>query len=266
LSIGTGTASQVIFIGTGAGQKGVQLGSTNTTSGTTIQSGTNAMTFTAGGAFDVNATGLVSIDSSGGAISIGADAVTGNINIGSAGNRFITIGSTDNSSIVGINTGRRGLELKASTTYGARGIGMNGTNRSGSAYLDGALLAFQVSPAADSGSPQFVLASAASGAAASIKQVNAISSASFSIASGSSGMTCMVAGTITPVQFAVAPAGPADIGKPVYLSTTAGKATLVAPSNSGERVFQVGILARGTADASSNWYVQFMPQFIADIP
>jgi hypothetical protein len=81
----------------------------------------------------------------------------------------------------------------------------------------------------------------------------------------------MIAGTVTPVQFAsgAAPAGSADIGKPVYLSATAGqegKATLTAPSGAGQRVFQVGILARGVADANSNWFVQLQPQFIADIP
>jgi hypothetical protein len=266
VSIGTGSAMHTLAFGTGAGNKTVSVGSISGTSATTVQAGTGAMTFTAGGIFDVNATGAVTIDSSGGAISIGADTVSQNLNIGTGGDRYIAIGATNNTSRIGLRMGRRGVQLEPSATYGARGLGYAVTNRSGSAVTDGALLAFQVSPAADQLNPQVVLASAASGAAASVRQVNAIFTPSFSVANGSDGAACTIPGSIVPVQFASAPVGSADIGKPVYLSTTAGKATLTAPSASGQRVFQVGILARGTADASSNWYVQFMPQFIADIP
>ena len=64
-----GAASTVIKTGTGNLDLGVsatahttRLGSTNTTCDTTIQAGTGAMTFTAGGIFDVNATGAVTVD------------------------------------------------------------------------------------------------------------------------------------------------------------------------------------------------------------
>lgn len=252
----------------GTGAKNLLLGSTASTSATIMRSGTGQMTFTAGGIFDVNATGQVTIDSSGGAINIGNDLVNLPINIGSGGNRSIIIGSPNNTNYVSLQVGYRGVVLSAGGTPGGRGIGYIAYNRSGSAYTDGALLAFKASPAADIASPQTVLASAASGAAASIKAVAAISSHNASVANDGFGVVCTVAGTITPMQFVAggAPSGSADIGAAVYLSTTAGKATLTPPSASGETVYRVGYLARGVADAASNWYVQFQPQFIALIP
>jgi hypothetical protein len=260
------TSARFIQVATGGtGAKTLTMGSTASTSSTVIQTGTGAMTFTAGGAYDVNAVGAVTIDSSGGTIGIGTDAVSQSINIGTAGTRFITIGGTANTSFVAIRPGFRAVVLTAGS-QGTRGIGYEGTNRSGANYGNGTLLAHQVSPAADQVNPQFVLASAAAGGVTSIRRVAAISSPSFSIADGSNGIVTSFAGGICPMSFDVAPAGGADIGKPVYLSTTAGMATLTAPSGSGETIFQVGILARGVADANSNWFVQFMPQFIADIP
>jgi hypothetical protein len=266
----TGARSVNVATG-GTAAKTLTMGSTASTSATTIQTGTGAMTFTAGGIYDVNATGVVTIDSSTAGINIGADTVNQAINIGINGNRAISIGAFTNTGNVDLRAGYRGVLLGIGSVQGARGIGYFGFNRSGSAYTDGALLAYKVSPTADNAQPQYVLASAANGAAASIKWVVAVSCQNASVANDGQGNVCTVAGTITPVQFAAgaAPAGPADIGKPVYLSATvgqSGKATLTAPSGSGERVWQVGLLARGVADANSNWFVQLMPQFIADIP
>jgi hypothetical protein len=70
---GTDADNQPIQIGT-AGVRGVTLGSTTSTSSTTIQTGTGALTLTAGGALDANAAGAVTIDSSGAGVSI--DGVT----------------------------------------------------------------------------------------------------------------------------------------------------------------------------------------------
>jgi hypothetical protein len=53
----------------------------------------------AGGTFDVNATGLVSIDSTGGVIDIGVTDHNNNINIGTDGTRTITIGEAANSTV-----------------------------------------------------------------------------------------------------------------------------------------------------------------------
>jgi hypothetical protein len=271
VNVGTGSATQTLNFGTGAGIKTVSIGSTNSSSTLSLNAGSGPMTFTAGDGFDVNATTAVTIDSSGGSISIGSDSVNQTINLGTAGNRSINIGSFSSTGGIDLRGGFRGILVGIGATQGARGIGYFSYNRSGGAYTDGTLLAFQASPTADNAQPQFVLASAASGSLSSIKWVNGISCHNASVANDGQGGACTVAGTITPVKFETGgdPAGPADIGKRVYLSPVVGqegKATLLQPSGSGERLFQVGILARGVADANSNWFVQFVPQFIEDIP
>ena len=269
LNIGTGTASQVIFIGTGAGQKGVQLGSTNTTSATTIQSGTNAMTFTAGGAFDVNAAGAVTIDSSAGTISIGADNVNQDMNIGTGGTRFISIGTVSNTRYITLRQGARGTMLETASNYGMRGFAYLAINRTASTIADGLVVALQVSPAADSHLPQVVLASAGGVATVRVPFGAAQNAGGGSWTAGSNALVQFMG--CFPVKFEAssAPAGAADVGKAVYLSATAGeegKARMAAPTASGATVQQLGYLARGVADASSNWYIVWRPQFIALIP
>jgi hypothetical protein len=140
------------------------------------------------------------------------------------------------------------------------------SNRTGASQGDGVLVAFKESPAADQVNAQFVLASAVSGAAASIRQVNGVLSNFTSVADGAAGIVSTMVGAFTPVKFVVAPSGSADIGKPVYLSTTAGQATLTAPTGTGETIFRIGYLSRGVADANGNWFIQFQPQFIGLVP
>jgi hypothetical protein len=111
----------------------VTIGNTTLASATTIQCGTGAMTFTAGGIwdvnavgaatidctsmtfttsldFDVNATGHVNIDSAHDEINIGADANAYAINIGTgAAARQITVGNDTTTTGVAINTGTADL-------------------------------------------------------------------------------------------------------------------------------------------------------------
>ena len=63
LSLDSGTTGAV-SLGTGASAKTVTVGSVTGAAITTIQAGSGAMTFTAGGIFDVNATGAVTVDGS----------------------------------------------------------------------------------------------------------------------------------------------------------------------------------------------------------
>ena len=106
ISLGGGATTQTVEIGVGAGLKTVTVGSTNTTSSLTAQTGTGAMTFTAGGVFDVNATGNLTLDSSGGSINIGADANTGAINVGTgAAARTITVGNSTGATQVNVTAG-----------------------------------------------------------------------------------------------------------------------------------------------------------------
>jgi hypothetical protein len=163
IALGNGATAQTVSLGTGAGVKTVTVGSTNTTSSLDLRSGTGAMTLTAGGILDVNATGAVTVDgpgisidgtaasnfsvtganlsietltsgtlavssagalnlsgttgdwqatgaltldSSGGAISIGGDADAQAINIGTgAAARTITIGNVTGATAVVVNAG-----------------------------------------------------------------------------------------------------------------------------------------------------------------
>jgi len=117
-TIGSATTASSIVCqsGTGAAEFGANatdhtttIGSVIGTSETTIQAGTGAFTCTANGAFDVNATGAVTIDSSGGTLGLGEDAVNQNINIGTAGTRTIAIGSA--AATVTIDSGAGDISL-----------------------------------------------------------------------------------------------------------------------------------------------------------
>jgi hypothetical protein len=103
-SVTTGTGN--LTIGTDAAQHNISLGSITGTSAFTAQAGTGAMSFTAGGIFDVNAVGAVTIDSTGGNLSIGAGADAFNINIGTGGaQRVITLGNATAATSVIVNGG-----------------------------------------------------------------------------------------------------------------------------------------------------------------
>ena len=125
-TIGNSTAasSVIVDVGTGNLDLGVtatdhttRLGSTTGDSPTTIQSGLQAMTFTAGGAFDVNATGAVTIDSTGGTLGIGTGDDANNINIGTgAAARIITVGNGTGATSVVLNSGTGNLDLGVNAT------------------------------------------------------------------------------------------------------------------------------------------------------
>jgi len=94
------------------------LGDTTGASATTVRTGTGAFTCTAGGIFDVNAVGAVTIDSSGGTIGIGVDANAFAINIGTgAAARVITIGNGTGVTGVAINTGSGDFAINTSQLY-----------------------------------------------------------------------------------------------------------------------------------------------------
>ena len=142
------------------------------------------------------------------------------------------------------------------------------TNRMVTGMIDGELLAMQPSPSTDDDSGSVVRATAASGASASLRAVAGIMSNNGTVNQNTFGVAMNVVGCITPVKFTVggAPASSAEIGLPVYLSTTEGAATMTAPSASGEAIVRVGFLNRYPANSAGNYFVQFMPQFIGLIP
>ncbi|GAF96252.1 unnamed protein product, partial [marine sediment metagenome] len=59
--------------------------------------------------------------------------------------------------------------------------------------------------------------------------------------------------------------GAASNGSPVFVSATAGVATLTAPTGSGNVVYLLGIL-QGADGADTSPLVLFQPQFIAVRP
>jgi len=73
-----------------------------------------------------------------------------------------------------------------------------------------------------------------------------------------------VPGSLVPVTFAAAPAANRN-GDPVYVSQTAGVATLTPPTASGNVVYVIGIL-QGADGADTSPLVVYQPQFIAVRP
>jgi len=99
-------------LGTGAAAKPVILGSTNTTSSTTVQSGTGDVIVTSTDAVTVDAAGVLELNSSAGVISIGNDAVAQNMNFGTgAAAREIQIGNATGATEVEITGGSAGITL-----------------------------------------------------------------------------------------------------------------------------------------------------------
>ena len=121
ISIGNSTALTSVVIDCGAGgaltlgtnatAHQTTVGSTNTTSALTLQSGTGNFVQTAGGIWDVNAVGAATIDSTGAAISIGAGADDFAVNISTGGTRLTTIGNSTATSSVAILSGTSGIDI-----------------------------------------------------------------------------------------------------------------------------------------------------------
>lgn len=119
IDIGTTAVARTTNIATGAAAQTLIMGSTTSTSSATLQTGTGAMTFTAGGIVDVNATGNVTIDSTGGSLNMGSGADTGAINIGTgAAARTLTIGNNTGATAVIINSGTEFVQVDGVTYYG----------------------------------------------------------------------------------------------------------------------------------------------------
>ena len=60
------------------------------------------------------------------------------------------------------------------------------------------------------------------------------------------------------------PTGTPAVGSRIYLSETAGKATLTAPTTAGSVVFQIGFVTSATAISGTVFPIVFQPQFIIE--
>lgn len=241
IRIGNDTVAQDIKIGT-AGARNLDIGST--------------------------AAGTLTIEAD--IIDIGQGYLGHNINIGLSNGGFanhVKIGANyeaSTTSIYGTYTliyGSAFTQFKSESGIGGVGVGCK--NVSGSALVGGEAVTIKSNsvPAA-SNVPEVKLADA-NAAAVSERRVFGIV-----VSGGANNAAVKVAtvpGTLTPADFDSAPAQ-ADIGKPVYLSATAGKVTVTAPSNPGDAVVQVGFLVDSTLLGGLFYEIVLAPQFIGQIP
>lgn len=90
---------------------------------------------------------------------------------------------------------------------------------------------------------------------------------STTISADANGYAASVAGTVVAVNFLASdlPSG-GDVGNPVYITTTAGKAGMTAPNTTGQTVFQIGLLVSENAVSGTLYAVQLSQQLIGVIP
>ena len=268
------------------------VASANLTLATTT-SGTLAVSSAA--AMDIDAATTLQINSSGGAISIGNDAVAQNINIGTgAAARVVTIGNSTGATEVQIDAGTAGVDINAASGGAitidttAAGITLT-TTTSGDVSLvaagnvvlnsgsSGHISADdKVIFAAAGGIDQSIATGIAVGkvlyfdssgvgqladanGAAAAQEVNGIALQANNSGGNASRQVSSVFGTKVYVDFVSAPAA----GDIAYLSETAGEATVTPPSASGSVVFRIGKVLSATPDGSGNYPVLFNPQYIA---
>lgn len=120
----TGTTSVVVDCGTGAASFGASatahtttIGSTVGASSTVIQSGTGDVIVTSTDDITVDCAGVLELNSTAGIISIANDNDNFNLNLGTAGERVVTIGNVTGATQVVLNSGTAGIQL-ASTGAG----------------------------------------------------------------------------------------------------------------------------------------------------
>ena len=278
ITIAGGSNSAVSLSSTGTGTLAIRSATGAWTGG----DGTGYMTLSGSGAFsttgmttiDLDGSGALQINSSGGAISIGNDAVNQAVNIATGGTRTLTVGgtgvthvytaktSTTNAWKVGdgttdflsLNTNSTGvfgvnayLSFSEGSNAATKAISVSKT--AGATIAVGDILAY----AATSG--KMVKADASSGGGSIMNPVGTCA-----FASTDTNPTQLAIGGEVPATFASAPAA-ASIGLEVYLSETAGQATLTAPTTSGSVVYRLGYLAFANA-SDTTCRILWQPQLM----
>ena len=116
ISIGNDAVAQAINIGTGAAARTITIGNATTTTAILINSGTGDIRLNSSDQLLLDSASILEINSSGGAIGIGNDAVAQDINIGTgAAARNITIGNVTGATGVSIKTGTKGILMPIAT-------------------------------------------------------------------------------------------------------------------------------------------------------
>lgn len=138
LGISTDAAATAVSIASGAGAKTLIVGSTDTTSTSTLQSGSGGIALNS-----ATGNGAISLTSGTGAINISDDATAATLSIGTgAGAKTVNIGSTNTTSATNLTAGSGGVNCATNfaLTSAATQISMIGgavTDFIGSALLSG---------------------------------------------------------------------------------------------------------------------------------
>lgn len=112
ISLGASTGGKTAHLFDGAGANTVTLGSVNTTSATTVQSGSGALNIT-------STNGAMTLASGTGEIDISADATATTVKLATgAGAKALTVGSTTTTSSTAIQSGTGGISLASGATAG----------------------------------------------------------------------------------------------------------------------------------------------------
>lgn len=109
--LATDATNSNIDIATGAGVKNVNLGSTNTTSSTTIFGGSNGINITA-----ATSNGDITLNSGTASIAISTNAAASTVNVGTgAGAKTVTVGSTNTTSSLDLKYGTSDFTIASAT-------------------------------------------------------------------------------------------------------------------------------------------------------
>ncbi len=134
IALGNSADAQPINIGTGAAARTITMGNVTGATALVLNSGTGGVAVNTTGAGDVVVTsadtvlidsaGVLELNSSGGVISVGNDAVAQNINVGTgAAARTITVGNATGATSISLNVGTGALNLGTSATAHATNVG-----------------------------------------------------------------------------------------------------------------------------------------------
>lgn len=127
ISIGNDAVAQNINVGTGAAARVITIGNVSSTTGLVLRSGTGGIAMSSTSTGDItmasadtlllDAAGVLELNSSAGAISIGNDAVAQAINIGTgAAARVITIGNVTGATGLVLNSGTGNITISSNST------------------------------------------------------------------------------------------------------------------------------------------------------
>ena len=232
---------------------------------------------------DLDCSGALQINSSGGAISIGNDAVNQNMSIGTSGTRTISVGSAT-------------ATLSLNSTGGAWTNTIKGSQAGSWVVTDGGSTYISISTNAKTTTlGEVILTTGGTASAPNCVAVTETSAESLALGAlcyraattgkvgqanaGTSGKqlpigTCVIAAGGADASTAVAHVGkipiimdsaPAagSIGSYVYMSSTSGKGTLTKPTAAGTTAFIIGVLASGNG-SDTTVLMTGMFQYIAD--